>query len=116
MENQNKFVDGLFVKKRETAPDFVKAELSFNQKFITWLQNNFNAKGWANVDILLSKEGKLYAKHNDYVSVDTNANSSATSYAKFDNNGQIVNENSNVEKLKNNFGGESIDISKIPFN
>jgi len=65
MENQNKFVDGLFVKLRETAPDFVKAELSFNQKFITWLQNNLNAKGWANVDILLSKEGKLYAKHND---------------------------------------------------
>jgi len=64
MENQ--FVDGLFVKRRETAPDFVKAELSFNQKFITWLQNNFNAKGWANVDILLSKEGKLYAKLNDY--------------------------------------------------
>ena len=61
-----KFVDGLFVSRKETAPYFVKAELSFNQKFITWLQNNFNAKGWANVDILLSREGKLYAKLNDY--------------------------------------------------
>jgi len=63
-----KFVDGLFVSRKDTAPEFVKASLSFKtEKFITWLQDNTNANGYANVDILTSKAGKLYAKLNDFV-------------------------------------------------
>jgi len=61
-----KFVDGLFVSKREGSPDFVKANLAFNEKFINYLHENFNAKGYVNVDVLESKEGKLYAKLNDW--------------------------------------------------
>jgi len=61
-----KFVDGLFVSKREGSPDFVKANLAFTEKFIAYLQENFNAKGYVNVDVLESKEGKLYAKLNDW--------------------------------------------------
>ena len=63
---EKKFVDGLFVKRHEKAPDFVKANLSFNQKFIDWLQNNLNAKGYCNVDIKESKGGKLYAELNSW--------------------------------------------------
>jgi hypothetical protein len=63
---ENKFVNGLFVSKRDNSPDFVKANLAFNEKFITYLQENFNDKGYVNVDVLESKEGKLYAKLNDW--------------------------------------------------
>lgn len=63
---ENKFVDGLFVNRRENAPDFVISNLSFNEKFIDYLKSNFNAKGYVNVDVLKGKEGKLYAKLNDW--------------------------------------------------
>ena len=58
---ENTFVNGLFVSRRENAPDFVISSLSFNDKFIDYLKSNFNAKGYTNIDILKSKEGKLYA-------------------------------------------------------
>lgn len=61
-----KFVDGLFVNRRENSPEFLIASLSFNQKFIDYLKGNFNSKGYCNVDVLKSKEGKLYAKLNDW--------------------------------------------------
>ena len=63
---ENKFVDGLFVKRSEKAPDFLITSLSFNDKFLKYLENNFNAKGWCNVDIMKSKTGTLYAKLNDW--------------------------------------------------
>jgi hypothetical protein len=63
---ENKFVDGLFINRRENAPDFLISSLSFNEKFIEYLKSNFNAKGWCNIDVLKSKEGKLYAKLNDW--------------------------------------------------
>lgn len=66
MEKSNLFVDGLFVNRRENAPDFVIASLSFNQKFIDYLKANSNMKGYCNVDVLKSKDGKLYAKLNDW--------------------------------------------------
>jgi len=61
------FVDGLFVNRRDNAPDFVKANLSFNTlKFVDYLSRKANAKGYVNIDIMVSKEGKLYAKLNDW--------------------------------------------------
>ena len=67
MENEVKFVDGLFVSRRETAPDFVNSSLSFNVvKFTDWMNDNANANGYVNVDVLTSKSGKLYAKLNDF--------------------------------------------------
>ena len=61
-----KFVDGLYVKRHENAPDFVKVNLSFNSKFIDYLKANANEKGYVNIDILESKAGKLYAKLNEW--------------------------------------------------
>ncbi|MDA3803167.1 MAG: hypothetical protein PF488_04760 [Patescibacteria group bacterium] len=64
---ENNLVNGLFAKKRDNAPDFVIANLSFNESIIDWLKNNFNEKGWCNADLLISKNtGKMYAKKNDW--------------------------------------------------
>ena len=62
-----KFIKGLFLSKREGSPDFVKGTLSFKtEDFIKELPNYTNAKGYANVDILESKDGQLYIKPNLY--------------------------------------------------
>lgn len=63
---ETKFVDGLFVKRNEKAPEFVIANLSFNEKFLDWLKGNMNAKGYCNVDVVRSQKGTLYAKLNDW--------------------------------------------------
>lgn len=64
---ENKFIDGLFVNKRENAPEFLITSLSFNAaKFIEWLKNNTNANGYCNIDILKAKSGKDYAKKNEW--------------------------------------------------
>jgi hypothetical protein len=61
------FVKGLYAKRNEKAPDFVKVNLSFKSSdFIEWIKNNTNAKGYCNIDILESKEGKIYPKLNDW--------------------------------------------------
>lgn len=62
------FIDGLFVKNpRENAPDFVKGSLSILvDKFIPYLKSKANAKGYVNIDLLVSQDGNLYAKLNDW--------------------------------------------------
>ena len=62
------FIEGLFVKNpRENAPDFVKGSLSILiDKFIPYLKSKANAKGFVNIDLLVSQEGNLYAKLNDW--------------------------------------------------
>lgn len=68
MENQEKkFIEGLYTSRRENAPDFVLANLSFKtDRFIEWLKNNTNAKGYCNVDVLKLRDGAVYSKHNDW--------------------------------------------------
>ena len=63
---EKKFVTGAFVSKRDNAPEFIKANLSFTEKFIDYLKENFNAKGYVNIDLKESKEGKLYLDLNDW--------------------------------------------------
>lgn len=54
------FVDGLIVKRRENAPDFVVCNLSIKRdEFIAWLQARSGE--WVNLDVKKSKAGKLYA-------------------------------------------------------
>ena len=61
------FVNGLFVDRRENAPDFIKANLSFKvEAFIEYLKSKANEKGYVNIDLKESKEGKLYASLNDW--------------------------------------------------
>lgn len=60
------FVTGAFAYKRENSPAFIIANLSFNEKFIDYLKNHFNEKGYVNLDLKLSKEGKMYLDLNDW--------------------------------------------------
>lgn len=63
MENKE-FPEGMIVKEGNV--DFCKAKVSYKvDEFKTWLDANA-VNGWVNVDILLSKGGKLYALKNDY--------------------------------------------------
>ncbi len=66
--SDTKFADGMIVKdKREQAPDFVKCHVSIKvEEFIQTLRDN-ERDGWVNIDILRSKQGKLYAKIDDWL-------------------------------------------------
>jgi hypothetical protein len=68
MENQEKkFIEGLFTSRRENCPEFIIANLSFKtDRFIEWLKNNTNAKGYCNIDIKRSKSGTIYSELNDW--------------------------------------------------
>ena len=99
--NEVKFVNGLFVNRKEQAPDFVISNLSFNEKFIDWLKDNLNAKGWCNIDLLKSKEGKLYAKKNEWKP-----------------EGEMLRNDTQKEVLEvpNNYpNGSEIKVEDIPF-
>jgi len=55
------FADGLIVKKRDGAPDFVVCNLSIKvDEFIPWLDEH-RSNGWVNLDVKISKNGKMYA-------------------------------------------------------
>ena len=67
MTDNSNFVDGVFVSRRDNAPDFVVCSLSFFEpKFAEYMANNINGKGYVNIDILMSKAGKPYAKLNEW--------------------------------------------------
>jgi len=90
---EKKFVDGMFVSRRENAPEFVIAQLSFNtEKMIDWLKQNTNAKGFCNVDIQRSATGSLYASLNEW---------------QPSNQGQTNSQESQQE--------EEIEVGSVPF-
>jgi len=68
----NNFIDGFFVNQpREHAPDFVKGSISINvDKFIPYLKSKAVITplgvGYVNINLLMSKEGKLYAKLDEW--------------------------------------------------
>ena len=65
MSTEIEFPEGIFFKrKREQAPDFVKGHLSIKvDEAINWLREKGKAGDeWVNLDLLNSKEGKLYLK------------------------------------------------------
>lgn len=66
MSDEKKFVDGLFVKEKELKYGPI-TELSFKvEDFKQFLDENKNAKGYVNVSIMKSRDGKPYAKLNDW--------------------------------------------------
>jgi len=99
---EQKFVDGLFVNRRDNAPEFLVTSISFNQKFIDYLKANFNLKGYCNIDVLKSKEGKLYAKLNDWQP------KSEETFVKKD--GKV-----DVDGIMDNFQGEEINPEDVLF-
>jgi hypothetical protein len=63
----NNFPAGFIWKKpADKAPDFVKGRVSIKvSEFKKWLDENSD-NDWVNLDILKSKDGKIYAKLNDW--------------------------------------------------
>lgn len=56
-----------FDRPREGAPDFVKGKLGIKvDDAVEFLRENRNDKGYVNLDLLVSKEGKPYLKLNDW--------------------------------------------------
>lgn len=68
MEKETIFAEGIyFDRPHENAPDFIKGKLSVHvQKAIPFLQQNMNDKGFVNIDLKVSKAGKLYLQLNTY--------------------------------------------------
>ena len=65
MEKQ--FVDGIFCKRNEKAPEFVIANLSFNvDKFTNFIKAQQNERGWVNIDLKKGKTGNMYAEVNNW--------------------------------------------------
>lgn len=58
----DKLVDGIMAKKpHEKAPDFIKAKVSVKaDAFIPFIEANTNERGWLNLELKESREGKLY--------------------------------------------------------
>lgn len=67
MENEKEFPKGIIFKKpKDGAPDFVKGSLSFKvDEFKEYLDKKVN-NGWVNLDLKVSKGGKLYLDLNDW--------------------------------------------------
>ena len=70
MTDDNKFPKGIFLSKpKEGAPEFVRGKIGIKvEDAIPWLKEKANDAGYVNLDILLSREGSLYLKHNDFKS------------------------------------------------
>lgn len=62
------FIKGMsFKKPSEKAPEFIKGNISFKvDDFIAFAQANKTESGWLNVDLMKSREGKLYLCLNTY--------------------------------------------------
>lgn len=113
MENEKKetiFTDGLIFKKpREGAPDFIKGNMSFKvNDFIAFLQKH-NNNGWVNVDLKVSKGGKLYTQLNDWKLKEENSESGTIS--------QKSTENTAQGQIEGNYSYPTDDINPedIPF-
>jgi len=55
------FVNGMIVKRRENAPDFVKCNVSFKVEDFIEFAKQHSKDGWLNVDVKESQKGMLYA-------------------------------------------------------
>lgn len=61
MANEKTFVDGMIVKKRENAPDFVLCSLSIQEgKFADFIERH-SKNGWVNLEVCVGRSGKPYA-------------------------------------------------------
>jgi hypothetical protein len=56
------FVDGMIVKRRENAPDFVVASLSIKAREMLEFMKAHHKDGWLNIDIKTARSGKMYAE------------------------------------------------------
>ena len=102
------FVDGLFVNRRESAPEFIIASLSISvPKLIKFLNENANARGFVNIDIKRSDKGSMYAALNEWKP------------AKIEGMDNKIEKSYNPELSEAMYGKkeavEEINVDEIPF-
>lgn len=67
MSEEKIFVEGIFADRKDNAPDFVLCNLSFKcREFLEFMKQHANEKGYINVDVKRSKNGKVYAELNTW--------------------------------------------------
>lgn len=66
--SDKEFVKGIYWNEpSERSPDFIKGRLSFKVKdAIEYLQEKENEKGYVNVDVKVSRDGRTYLDLNDW--------------------------------------------------
>ncbi len=66
MSEKNDFVKGLYIDKKDTQyGEIIKLSVK-SKDFVEWLKANTNDKGYCNIDILSTRDGKKYAKKNEF--------------------------------------------------
>lgn len=66
-ETKKEFPEGVyFSKPRENAPDFIKGHVALSEGIVEYYNSKKNAKGYVNLDLKMSKGGKLYLDLNDW--------------------------------------------------
>ena len=102
MSDENVFLDGLIFKlPSPNAPDFVKGKLSIKREQLIAALSGMTDE-WVNLDLLESKQGKAYAKINDWKKDETKAQD-------VENNGEVGKHNQEESEV------DTIDASDIPF-
>lgn len=68
MQNTEKnFANGFILTRRAGAPDYVVGNVAINvAEFTEWLQTYKNEKGWINLNLMQSQNGKFYAEQNTW--------------------------------------------------
>ena len=68
MQNTEKnFANGFILTRRNGAPEFVIGNVAINvAEFSEWLNANKNERGWINLDLKQSQNGKYYAEQNTW--------------------------------------------------
>jgi hypothetical protein len=64
--SEKKRVEGLIVKRRDNAPDFVVVSLSFKKDDFAKTLQEEGDNGWLNLQVKKSKDGKLYADFDNW--------------------------------------------------
>lgn len=67
-DNKNILAEGFyFDRPKEGSPEWVKGKISIQiEKAIPFLEQHANEKKYVNLDLLVSKEGKLYLRLNNW--------------------------------------------------
>lgn len=66
MESKNVLAQGMYIKRNENAPDFVICGVSIKVSEFAKFVKEHAKDDYLNIDILRSKEGRLYAAKNTF--------------------------------------------------
>jgi hypothetical protein len=111
-----KYLEGMFIKRHQKAPEFVICSLSFKvEEFIKFLQDN-QKDGWVNCQIKLSKKGSYYAQIDDYAGKAKNATESQVDTETTNVSGNGSNEPNNAESSELKGSNEGIEYPNEEIN